>query len=197
MIQPISVKSFRAHQPYLNSGSQQATPEALFAQGCQYLDYVRQLALWPEMVEFAAEPSDRQRMYEWLGQHAPAVNATLNAYLMACHQCFETSERQPMQVFAAPLAPELGIDGFCNIWTQPATILIDIGRIPHQDWLCAIAHEYAHAHIGVPGHGQSFKEVLQHLCLGLGIALPLHAVSTSEQDLEGVLRTWPRGNLAA
>jgi hypothetical protein len=124
---------------------------------------------------------------KWIGENIHTVNAQLNAYLQACHECFHPQERRDIRVFAVPLAQSLGIDGFCNILIVPTTILIDVGRVAPTDWLSLVVHEYAHAHVGTSGHNQQFATVLCHLCLGLGLEPPTWEAVTMESSL----RTWP------
>ncbi|PAX55881.1 hypothetical protein [Brunnivagina elsteri] len=123
----------------------------------------------------------------WIGENIDTVNAQLNTYLQACHECFHPQERRDIRVFAVPLAQSLGIDGFCNILIVPTTILIDVGRVAQEDWLSLVAHEYAHAHVGTSGHNQQFASILCHLCLGLGLEPPTWEAVTMESSL----RTWP------
>ncbi len=123
----------------------------------------------------------------WIGENIYAVNAQLNTYLQACHECFHPQERRNIRVFAVPLAQSLGIDGFCNIVIVPTTILIDVGRVAPTDWLSIVVHEYAHAHVGTSGHNQQFGSILCHLCLGLGLEPPTWEAVTMESSL----RTWP------
>ncbi len=92
-----------------------------------------------------------------------------------------------MQIFAAPLAESFGIDGLCNLQTQPVTLLIDVGRVIPEDWLALVAHEYAHAHAGSPGHHQEFANILTHLCLGLGLG-PL---AVWQSAMETNLKSYP------
>jgi len=91
-----------------------------------------------------------------------------------------------IQIFATPLAQSFGIDGFCNLQTDPISVLIDVGRVVPENWLRLVAHEYAHAHAGSPGHHQRFAQSLAHLCLGLEIAPPL-----CQLDQEDSLRFYP------
>ena len=123
--------------------------------------------------------------------HQVLVNLLLNAYLHACHQCFAADQRPVVRIMAAPLAAQLGLDGFCNTFLQPTPILIDIGRIAPQDWICVVAHEYAHAYLQSPGHHAQFLAVLNHLCLGLGLAPLTQAEPLSPEALEQQLRHWP------
>ncbi len=82
-------------------------------------------------------------------------------------------DRRSIQIFAVPLAASMQLDGFCNIEIVPVTILVDVGRVAPADWLALVAHEYAHAHLGIAGHDRSYAQILNHLCLGLGLAQPL------------------------
>ncbi|NER31595.1 MAG: hypothetical protein F6J89_29260 [Symploca sp. SIO1C4] len=126
------------------------------------------------------------RIYKWVGNHIDEINAELNAYLEACHSCFHEFARRPMRILAAPLAQNYGIDGLCNVSSNPVVILVDVGRTAPQDWLSIVVHEYAHAHLGVPGHDQRFFDVITHLCLGLGLEPP-----QPQPALEAYLRNWP------
>ncbi len=143
-----------------------------FTRGLDYLYGARSLALDPEMVDVVYDMDKRIPICTWIGQHIDAVNASLNACLQACHDCFHPWEQCAIQIFAAPLAQSFRIDGLCNLQTNPMTILIDVGRIVQEDWLALVIHEYAHAHAGSPGHHQEFAKSLAHLCLGLAIAPP-------------------------
>ena len=157
-----------------------------YIKGYQYLQTIRQLALEPSMVDVTNNLSDHEQLCTWIGNHIDIINANLNDCLEACHSCFHAAVRQPMQIMAAPLAQEFGIDGLCNILVHPVVILIDVGRTAPQDWLSIVVHEYAHAHIGAPGHDQQFFQIIGHLCLGLGLASPIW-----QPDLEHYLQNWP------
>ena len=143
-----------------------------FTRGLDYLYGARSLSLEPEMVALVHERQNRVPICCWIGNHIDAVNRVLDECLLACHACFHTWEQPAIQLFAAPLARSFGLDGFCNLQTEPMTILIDVGRLVPEDWLLLVMHEYAHAHAGVPGHYDAFARSLTHLCLGLGIAPP-------------------------
>jgi len=54
------------------------------------------------------------------------------------------------------------------------------------DWLRLVAHEYAHAHTGSPGHRVEFERSLTHLCLGLAIPPP-----PDQSDAKDWLRFYP------
>jgi hypothetical protein len=138
------------------------------------------------MVDLVYDLERRIPICTWIGERIDAVNAHLCAHLQACHACFHPWEQRPLQIFAAPLAQSYGIDGLCNLQTNPITILIDVGRVVPEDWLRLVAHEYAHAHAGSPGHHQQFARSLAHLCLGLQIAPPL-----GQPHREDSLRFYP------
>ncbi|MBH8572512.1 hypothetical protein I8752_05560 [Nostocaceae cyanobacterium CENA369] len=157
-----------------------------FTRGLDYLYGARSLALEPEIVDVVYDLDNRIPICTWIGNHIDAVNAELNAYLQACHDCFHPWEQCVIQIFAAPFAQSFGIDGLCNLQTNPITILIDVGRVQPEDWWLLVMHEYAHAHAGSPGHHQEFAKSLAHLCLGLAIAPP-----SWQAGMEASLRSYP------
>lgn len=160
--------------------------EDLFTRGLNYLYQVRDLALDPNLIDLVYHHDRRLPVCIWIGQHIEAINLKLRHCLQACHDCFHPWEQRSIQIFAAPFADSFGIDGLCNVHTQPMTILVDVGRVVPQDWLALVAHEYAHAHLGSPGHHPDFVQVLSHLCRGLGLALP-----SVEPNEAGQWRSFP------
>ena len=126
------------------------------------------------MVNVVHDLEQRIPICTWVGNHIEAVNNALDGCLSACHACFHPWEQPQIQIFAAPLAQAFGLDGLCNLQTEPITILIDVGRLAPEHWLLLVAHEYAHAHAGVPGHHDAFARSLTHLCFGLGMTPPPH-----------------------
>ena len=163
-----------------------ASPSASVQRGLNYLHQVDGWALAPGMVNRLEGVPDRLRIASWIGENIASVNGKLNDCLQACHDCFYPTERRALQIFAAPLAPNLSLDGVCNIHSNPMTLLIDVGRVAPTDWLAIVAHEYAHAHLGNSGHDATFATLLSHLCLGLGLEQP-----TWEAGMETKLRHWP------
>jgi hypothetical protein len=157
------------------------------AQGLDYLYAMQRFLLEPGMIDVIYHSQYRDPVCVWIGNHIHKVNAELNKALQSCHDCFHDWQRQPFQVFAVPIANRFGIDAFCNIRANPVTILVDVGRVIPEDWLALVAHEYAHAYVGSPGHHEDFVKVLTHLCLGLGFEPP--PPSTSMKTL---LRSWPQ-----
>jgi len=154
-----------------------------FTRGLDYLYGVRGLAPAPEMVNVVHELNHRTFICTWIGEHIDAVNLQLEACLQACHGCFHAWEQPTIQIFAAPLAQVFGVDGVCNFQATPITLLIDVGRVQPQNWLLLVAHEYAHAHAGSPGHHAQFARSLSHLCLGLGIVPPPDPLGASADYL--------------
>lgn len=143
-----------------------------YSRGLDYLYQMRSLAIDPELISIVHDPTHRIPVCIWIAQHIQSVNERLNVCLQACHDCFHPWQQRRMQIFAAPFADGFGIDGLCNLQTDPITLLVDVGRVVQDDWLALVAHEYAHAHLGSPGHQVEFVRVLTHLCLGLGLNLP-------------------------
>jgi hypothetical protein len=156
-----------------------------FTRGLDYLYGVRSLALEPEMISLIDDEMQRVPICTWIGTHIEAVNHQLNACLQACHECFHPWEQPLIQIYAVPIAQSYGLDACCNFQTRPYTILVDTGRIRPQHWLPVVVHEYAHAHVGSPGHHQQFAQSLTHLCLGLEIPPP------PPDAIEPYLRSYP------
>ncbi|MEO1209276.1 MAG: hypothetical protein AAFX78_07015 [Cyanobacteria bacterium J06638_20] len=146
---------------------------------------MQSLALEPGMVALPDDLGDRMRLCTWIAIHITAINARLLQYLHQCHQCFRLEVRREIQVFAAPITSAFGIDGCCNPNTTPITLLIDVGRIPTNHWQGLVVHEYAHAHVGHPGHDAPFVAALTQLCLGMGFP-PLPCAAS-----ETFWRSWP------
>jgi hypothetical protein len=140
--------------------------------GVEYLQRVQLLLPEAQMVDVMENVRDRVLICNWIGQEIKSVNISLQAHLNACHDCFDPIARKSIDIFAIPFSSSVQLDGFCNINTIPITILVDVGRVPSADWLALVAHEYAHAHLGYPGHDRSYAKVLSHLCLGLGFPQP-------------------------
>jgi hypothetical protein len=144
-----------------------------------YLDFVQCFELEPGMVNLLQR--ERAIAYPWLVSQIDQVNQQLQTHLLACQECFFTENQRSVQIFAAPLNPCLKIDGFCDIRTNPITILVDPGRIEPRDWLGLVAHEYAHAITGTVGHSPKFAGILQHICIGLGLGLTSLELLTEKQ----------------
>ncbi|UBF30361.1 hypothetical protein K9N68_34720 (plasmid) [Kovacikia minuta CCNUW1] len=185
---PVS-SSQQVHESLFESGFQwvnQRCSDQGLSEGIRYLQQVQKLAIDPGMINVLENLRDRQVICTWIGENIPVVNARLNQCLQACQDCFYPQERRSAQIFAVPLAQSFQIDGLCNLQTRPYSILIDVGRVPSSDWMAIVAHEYAHAQVGNPGHDITYAQVLAHLCLGLG----LEAIDW-EHVTESRLRHWP------
>jgi hypothetical protein len=157
-----------------------------FARGLDYLYGVRRLAIDPDIVDLVHSPQLRQPICVWIDQHIQQINSQLQSLLQLCHSCFHPNQQPDLQILAAPLSQAYGVDALCNLHSQPQTILVDVGRVIPSHWLLLVVHEYAHAHAGTPGHHAAFAQSLSHLCLGLGITLPIWQPGQEEQ-----LRSFP------
>lgn len=143
-----------------------------FSRGLDYLYQVRTLAIEPDLIDMVYRLEERTPVCTWIGTQIDAINAALQQHVEACQACFHPWERRSIQIFAAPFADSFGIDGVCNLACNPVTLLVDVGRVVPEDWLALVAHEFAHAQLGFPGHSSEYGRVLMHLCLGLDLALP-------------------------
>lgn len=152
-----------------------------FARGLDYLYGVRCLAPDPDMIGIVYDLQLRTTICTWIGQQIESINRQLQICLHLCHACFDSREQPSLQIVAAPLMQSFGVDAVCNLFTQPKTIIVDVGRVIPQHWLSLVAHEYAHAHAGSPGHHPQFAQSLRHLCLGLGIVLPAYTTNQEER----------------
>jgi hypothetical protein len=156
-----------------------------YRDGVAYLQQVQLLLPDPRMIDVLQNVRDRVLICNWIGDQIELVNRSLQANVQACHECFDPVVRQSINIFAVPFASSVPLDGFCNITTVPTTILIDAGRVAPADWLAVVVHEYAHAHVGHPGHDRAYAQVLSHLCLGLGFRQP--SMISNDQSLY----SWP------
>jgi hypothetical protein len=148
--------------------SESAYPLAYRA-GVEYLQQISGFLPDTQMVDVMANLRDRVSICTWIGDSIESVNLRLQSCLKACDECFNEIDRRSIQIFAVPFATSVRLDGFCNIDTNPTTILVDVGRVPEHDWLALVAHEYAHAHLGIAGHDAEYARILDRLCLGLGL----------------------------
>jgi hypothetical protein len=155
-----------------------------FTYGLNYLYQMRSLAPQPDLLAMIHTLDQYESYCIWIGQHIEQINAELFTCLQSCHDCFHPWQQRSIQVFAAPFTETCGLDGICNLQTQPLTILVDVGQVMPQDWLALVAHEYAHAHLGYPGHDAEFGRVLIHLCRGLDLHLarPPAQLPTTEAE---------------
>jgi hypothetical protein len=136
------------------------------------VEYLQQISIFlpdSQMVDVMTNLRDRVSICTWIGTSIGAINLQLHAHLRACDECFNQIDRRSIQIFAVPLSASIRLDGFCNIDTNPITILVDVGRVPAADWLALVAHEYAHAQLGMAGHNSEYAKILDRLCLGLGL----------------------------
>jgi hypothetical protein len=156
-----------------------------YQSGVAYLDRVKSVLPDPQMVDVMSNIRDRVSICNWIGKQIETVNRSLQVHVSACDECFNPGDRRSIQILAVPFASSVQLDGFCNINNAPTTILVDVGKVAPADWLALVAHEYAHAHLGYPGHDRQYAQVLSHLCLGLGFAQP------SFQPNDRSIYCWP------
>lgn len=150
----------------------------------QYLSLLRNLAVQPSWISLDHIANPPGAALNWIGHHIHEVNQQLNTILVDLLACFEVGQRPVVQIFAAPIAPQAGVDGFCCD-RSPATLMADPGRIVPADWPGLVAHELAHAVAGASGHGAEFDRAIAHLCLGQDLPIPAPNASAD------VLRHWP------
>ncbi len=154
-----------------------------YQDGVEYLAQIAAVLPDRQPIDVMANVRDRISICTWIGRSIGVVNLRLQAHLRACDECFKPLDRRSIQIFAVPLAASMRLDGFCNILTNPISIFVDVGRVAPPDWLALVAHEYAHAHRGAAGHDREYAKILSHLCLGLGLGLPVQSSTQTESSL--------------
>jgi hypothetical protein len=145
--------------------------------GTQYLALLRDLAIQPSWISLTHLADPPGAVVLWIGQYIHWVNRQLYSILQDLLGCFEPTQQPSIQIFAAPIAPQAGVDGFCSDRvgsdrSAPITLIVDPGRIVPLDWPGLVAHELAHGIARSPGHGPEFAQAIAHLCLGHGLPLP-------------------------
>jgi hypothetical protein len=145
--------------------------------GSQYLAMVRDLAVQPAWVSLAHVADPPGAALDWLGRHIHQVNRQLDAMVRDLLDCFAPGEQPRVQIFAAPIAPAAGVDGFCNPHSAPITLIVDPGRIVPEHWSRLVAHELAHAVTQAGGHDEGFRDAIAHLCLAQDLPLPTPELS--------------------
>jgi hypothetical protein len=147
---------------------------------------MRQLAPQADWIAMANAEDQYLAVMTWVGGHIHHLNQQLAAILVDLLNCFQPQARPAVQVFAAPIAPKVGLDGFCNLHTQPITLVIDPSRVIQADWPHLVAHELAHAVALTAGHDARFYQALSYLCLAQDLPQPPPASLDSS-----ILRYWP------
>lgn len=144
----------------------------------QYLGALRDLAVQPSWISLAHVADPPGEALTWIGQHIHWVNQQLHSILSDLLACFEPALQPNVQILAAPIAPQAGVDGFCcDAPNSPkgmprTTLMVDTGRIVPADWPGLVAHELAHGIAKMPGHGAEFRRAIAHLCLAQDLPLP-------------------------
>lgn len=152
----------------------------------QYFRQVRQVAIEPSWIAIANPDDQHLAVQTWIGGHIHSVNQSLQTILNTLLASLQPADRPAVSIFAAPIAPKVGVDGFCNLKTQPITLVVDPSRVVVADWPHLVAHELAHAIAQAAGHGPRFHQALAHLCLAEGLPQP-----PADSLHSGVLPYWP------
>lgn len=151
-----------------------------------YFRWVRQLSIQPSWIAIANPDDQHLAVQTWIGRHIHIVNQHLQTILDGLLAGIQPADRPAVQILAAPIAPRVGVDGFCNLQTQPMTLVVDPSRVVVADWPHLVAHELAHAIAQAAGHGPRFHQVLSHLCMAEGWPQP-----PADSLHNGVLSYWP------
>ncbi len=158
----------------------------------RYLGVLRDLAPQPRWISLTHIADPPGEALVWMGRSIHLVNRRLGEILEELLGCFEVNHRPRVQILAAPIAPQAGVDGFCccdrsgptGPVTVPTTLMVDPGRIVAADWPGLVAHELAHGMVGA-GHGAEFERAIAHLCLAQDLPLP-----APDLDVDA-LKAWP------
>ncbi len=149
----------------------------------RYLGWVRQFLPAYDWVSIATVDQAELALLNALGLHIQTINQQLALLLANLISCWPDHRQRALRILAAPLAPHLQIDGFCNMTVAPTTLIVDPGRVEPRDWPHLVTHELAHAMAQTPGHGPEFYRALEHLCMAQDLPLP-----PTQPDL---LKFWP------
>ncbi|MEO1068878.1 MAG: hypothetical protein AAFW95_07120 [Cyanobacteria bacterium J06638_6] len=151
----------------------------------QYLGVLRDLAVQPSWITLAHVADPPGALLTAIGQHIHRLNQRLDAILNDLLACFEPSQQPRVEIWAAPLDPTIGIDGFCNHRLAPIRLMVDPSQILAADWPALVAHELAHGVAGSSGHDDGFSRAIAHLCLAQDLPLP------AANPTAASLRYWP------
>lgn len=152
----------------------------------RYLSWVRQRSLQADWIAITSAEVHHLAVLTVIGERIHDLNQRLNDILIALLSCLRPEEQPAIHLVAAPIALKVGIDGFCNLNTQPITLVVDPSRIAPVDWPHLVVHELAHALSQGSGHGPRFFEILSSLCLAQDLPIP-----PSDSLQRGVLPYWP------
>jgi hypothetical protein len=151
-----------------------------------YLQALRDLAVEADWIVVANGAAPPTQALTGIGQYIYAINRRLDAILQDFLRCLQDFQQPQIQIFAAPILPQVGVDGFCNFQVAPVTLMVDPSRVIAADWPHLVAHELAHSMAQTLGHGEAFQRAIAHLCLAHD--LPLPPANSLDTD---VLRYWP------
>lgn len=151
----------------------------------RYLQILRDLAINPYWIGLSEPGADCSAALEGLGAHISDLNCQVNTLLQDCLACFHRAQQPVVQIFAAPILPRVGIDGFCNLKVHPITLMVDPSRAVPADWHRLVIHEVAHGVARSAGHGDEFRAALAHLCLAFDLPAP------PPEAVVHQVQTWP------
>ncbi|WP_198807575.1 hypothetical protein [Leptolyngbya sp. BL0902] len=151
-----------------------------------YLRWVRQRSPQSDWITLPVAAEQHLAVLTALGLDIHTLNQQLHQILMDLLAGLRLEERPLVQMVAAPLALRVGIDGLCNLQTQPITLIVDPSRIAVDDWPHLVVHELAHALTQGTGHGPRFFHALTALCIAQDLPIP-----PSDSLQRGLLPYWP------
>jgi hypothetical protein len=152
----------------------------------KYLRWVRQRSPQADWIALTMATDQHLAVLTAIGAGIHHLNQPLRDILQDLLTGLRPEDRPSVQIVAAPVALKVGIDGFCNLHTQPVTLVVDPSRIAPADWPHLVVHELAHAAAQETGHGPRFLRVLTALCLAQDLPPP-----PSDSLQRGVLPYWP------
>lgn len=138
----------------------------------KYLRWVRQRSPQADWIALTMATDQHLAVLTAIGAGIHHLNQPLRDILQDLLTGLRPEDRPSVQIVAAPVALKVGIDGFCNLHTQPVTLVVDPSRIAPADWPHLVVHELAHAAAQETGHGPRFLRVLTALCLAQDLPPP-------------------------
>lgn len=152
----------------------------------RYLRWVRHQSLQADWIALTNVEDQHLAALTAMGETIHHLNQRLHHILTDLIAGLRSEERPTVQIVAAPIALKVGVDGFCNLHTQPITLIVDPSRSLPADWPHLVVHELAHAVSQGAGHGPRFFQALTALCIAQDFPMP-----PSDSVQRGVLPYWP------
>lgn len=151
-----------------------------------YLRWVRQRSPQADWIALTMAEEQHLAVLTALGTGIHTLNQRLHQILITLLAGLRPEQRPLVEILAAPIALKVGIDGLCNLHTQPMTLIVDPSRIAVDDWPHLVVHELAHAVTQGTGHGPRFGQALTTLCIAQDLPIP-----PSDSLQRGLLPYWP------